>query len=39
VLAVSAYNVNIWDPVQYIKKLFLTTDGSSEASKVTIKLD
>jgi len=34
---VSAYN--IWSPIQFVKQLFVTPTGSSDASKATIKLD
>ena len=36
---VNAYNTNIWSPIQYVKKLFVTSDGSADPSKATIIFD
>ena len=35
--SVSAYDV--WNPVQFVKQLFVTPNGESDSSKATIKLD
>ena len=39
VLAVSAYNTQIWSPIQFVKQLFVTPNGESDANKATIKID
>jgi len=35
----SAYNLEVWNPIQYIKKLYVTSDGSMDPSKSTIILN
>jgi hypothetical protein len=39
VLSVSAYNTQIWSPVQFVKQLFVTPNGELDTSKATIKID
>jgi len=38
-LAVSAYSTQIWNPVQFVKQLFVTPNGEIDAAKATIKID
>ena len=38
-LAVQAYNTQIWSPIQYVKQLFVTPNWELDSSKATIKID
>ena len=39
VLSVSAYQAQIWNPVQFVKKLFVTPNGELDSTKATIVID
>jgi len=39
VLWINVYAYNVWTPVQYMKQLFVTPNGESDANKATIKID